>query len=134
MLKKIQSQAYRCFVPRETKAAREGTATWFWVRQMSHHEATLYDVDLERTRARAQSLDPDNQAREATNFRCGKFAEVCEKIENYEDDGGEPITDPVRIKQFAIDYLTPDEVEFLLGAAKTGLMLREMDAETLKNA
>jgi hypothetical protein len=132
MLHRIQATAFRCFVPREFKEAKEGTATIFYIRRMSHYDATLYDIDLARVADRARTLDPENQSREAIDFRCGKFAQVCEKIENHED-GPEPITDPVQIKQYAIDCLTPEETEFLLGCSKSGTMLKTMDEEIAKN-
>lgn len=134
MLQKIEARAFPVYLLKERALVKEGKATLFHIRQMSHREATLYDLDLSVMADQAKSLDPDNKARALIDFRNGKLATVCEKIENYGDPGDGPLIDPVAIKQFAVDYLIPDDVEFLLGCAKTGFMLHEMEEEVRKNA
>jgi hypothetical protein len=133
MLQKIEARAFPVYLMRERSLVKDGKATLFHIRQMSHREATLYDLDLSTMADQAKSLDPDNKARALIDFRNGKLASVCEMIENYGDPGDGPLTDPVGIKQFATDYLTPEDVEFLLGCAKTGFLLREMEEEVRKN-
>lgn len=133
MLQRIEARTFRIHLLKETEKAKKGEATVFHVRQMSHREATLYDIDLSTLEETIKSLDRENKGRAIEEFRNGKFAEVVEKIERYGDGTGEPIADPVLVKRFPIEYLTPEETEFILRQSKNGFLLREMDEEISKN-
>ena len=134
MLKKIGAQTFQTYLMEEGPEVRTNgqKPTIFTIRRLPGQECLEEALLMEQVFQGAKSMDSANQARVIFDAKCDAFQRCVEKVENYGGCGGKPIDDPVAVRKFALEYMTPDQVNEITERAKNGFLLNEHDAELEK--